>query len=290
MTAVHVDPAGRGIGMSELLIPRPYRVIDRVEEIEDVVSLHVVPVDGPLPAFRPAQVSMVGAFGVGEAAISISSTTDNRSYHAYTIRRAGPISGALVDTSIGGIITVRGPFGTSWPIGEAPARQLAIIGGGLGIAPLRAVIDEAVRRPDLFDLVAVVYGAKTPQSLIYRGDLQRWADAGAGVSLIVDRADDSWDGAVGVVPDLLGSVGGVTLDWDETMAFVCGPDVMMRFTARALCGLGVPDDRIWLTLERNMQCGNALCGHCQLGPFIVCRDGPVVHYPAIAPFHDVPEL
>lgn len=293
MRAVASD-RGPAPPMSPLLVPRPHRVVDKIDEVPDIVSLHVVPVDGgPLPAFRPAQVGMLGAFGVGEAAISISSAVTTTDHHAYTIRRAGPISGALVDTPIGGTITVRGPFGRPWPIDEVTTNSLVIVGGGLGIAPLRAVIHEAVARlagPDRFDRVAVVYGAKRPDLLVYRQDLDRWRAAGAEVALIVDRGDEHWGGPVGVVPYLLGHRDGVELDWADTTASVCGPDIMMRYAAAALGRLGVPDERIWLTLERNMQCGNALCGHCQLGPFIVCRDGPVACYDTIDRFHRIADL
>ncbi len=280
-------------GIDPLLIPRPYRVIDKVAEVDDIASLHVVPVDGgPLPSFRPAQVGMIGAFGVGEAAISISSAVSCTDYHAYTIRRAGPISGALVDTPVGGVITVRGPFGHPWPMEEVATGTLLIIGGGLGIAPLRAAIEEAVEQMAPDRRVVIVYGAKQPDLLVYRADLDRWRDSGIEVALIVDADDGNgeWSGPVGVVPDLLGSPEGVDLDWSDTTAFVCGPDVMMHFSGLALRRLGVPADRIWFTLERNMQCGNALCGHCQLGPFIVCRDGPVVRYDRISRFHSIADL
>jgi NAD(P)H-flavin reductase len=276
--------------MSPLLIPRPYRVIDKISEAEDIVTLHVVPVDGSLPQFSPAQVSMLGAFGFGEAAISISTATHNRDHHGYTIRRAGPISGALVDTRVGGTITVRGPFGTPWPMEDITTDQLLIVGGGLGIAPLRAAIESAVGRRNEFDRIVVAYGAKAPDVLLYGHDLDRWSQNGAEVALIVDRGDDEWTGPVGVVPDLFGKDRPVDLDWANTSVFICGPDVMMHFAATALVRLGVTTDHIWLTLERNMQCGNALCGHCQLGPFIVCRDGPVVNYQDIAPFQRVDQL
>lgn len=279
--------------MDPLLIPQPYRVVDKVDEVDDITSLHVVPADGgSLPSFRPAQVGMLGAFGVGEAAISISSPVDCTEYHAYTIRRAGPISGALVDTPIGGTITVRGPFGHPWPMDDVTTGTLLIIGGGLGLAPLRAAIEEAVDRLIPQRRVVVVYGAKRPDLLVYRRDLDRWGDNGADVALIVDAADeaDDWPGPVGFVPDLLSPPHGVDIDWADTTAFVCGPDLMMHHTAAALRRRAVPDDRIWLTLERNMQCGNALCGHCQLGPFLVCRDGPVVRYDRIARFHSIADL
>lgn len=275
--------------ISPLLVPRPYRVVDKVDEGTDVVTLHVVPVEGSLPDFEPAQVSMLGSFGVGEAAISISSARDTADHHAYTIRRAGAITNALIDTPVGGVITARGPFGNHWPLDALDTGQLLIAAGGLGIAPLRAAIHQAVVQPGI-DRLAIIYGAKTPSDLIYRDDLAAWEDEGAEVAVTVDSADDAWTGPVGVLPALLGSDGGVDLDWADTTAFVCGPDVMMHFTALALIERGVQAERIWLTLERNMQCGNALCGHCQLGPFIVCRDGPIASYAEIQPFHPVREL
>jgi len=279
--------------ISPLLVPRPYQVVDKIEESGDIFSLHVVPVEGELPEFRPAQVSMLGAFGVGEAAISISSATTTTDFHAYTVRDAGPITHALVNTEVGGVITVRGPFGRPWPINEIDTNQLVIIGGGLGIAPLRAAVDEVVDHLYRFDRFAFVYGAKTPSDLVYSDDIERWNSSGAEVSLIVDAGDGDWTGPVGVVPDLLGGDAGdhgANLDWSDTTAFICGPDIMMHFSAAKLLGLGVPSHKIWITLERNMQCGNALCGHCQLGPVIICRDGPVANYADIGPFHQVRDL
>jgi anaerobic sulfite reductase subunit B len=287
MTTISIDAAP---AMSPLLIPRPYRVLDKVREVADTWTLHVTPVDGSLPEFEPAQVSMLGAFGVGEAAISISSATDQTDHHAYTIRAAGPITHALTDTPIGGVITVRGPFGNQWPLADVDTNQLAIIAGGLGIAPLRAAVHSVVAQLERFDRVGVAYGAKTPDDLIYVDDLERWRDCGVEVALTVDRPNGEWIGSVGVVADLLGADPGLDFDWTDTTVFLCGPDVMMHFTAAALLRLGVTADRIWMTLERNMQCGNGLCGHCQLGPVIVCRDGPVISYARVGPFHQIREL
>ncbi len=292
--------------ISPLLIPQPHRVVDRIIEADDVVSLHVVPVDGELAPFEPAQVGMLGAFGVGEAAISISSPVDTTDHHAYTTRRAGPITNALCDLPIGGLLTVRGPFGTPWPLPEVTTGHLLIVGGGLGIAPLRAAIDQAVRSPGRFERVTLVYGAKRPDQLLYRADLARWQELGLKLHLIVDETgptgndDEPWAGPVGRVPDLitrdlltpdlLGRDGVNGVNDADTTVFLCGPDIMMHVAATNLLDLEVPADRIWLTLERNMQCGNALCGHCQLGPFIVCRDGPVARYDEIGPFHSIEGL
>ena len=219
---------------SPLLIPRPYRVVGKVEEVPDIFTLHLVPTSGGLPSFEPAQVSMLGSFGVGEAAISISSTKQTTEYHAYTIRRAGPISNALADTEIGGTVTVRGPFGRPWPLDDVKTSQLVIIGGGLGIAPLRAVIQEAVVQSSRFDRLVVAYGAKSPDLIVYAEDLDRWAGEGVEVVLTVDEGSETWDHAVGVAPALLGSSGSIEMTWADTTAFVCGPDVMMHFSADSL--------------------------------------------------------
>ncbi len=281
---------------SPLLVPRPYRVVAKTTEQEgpdlETVTIKVEPLDGELPDFEPAQVSMLGAFGVGEAAISISSHPGQRDHHDYTIRRAGAITGALVDTPVGGTITVRGPFGSPWPLADHGQPNLLIVAGGLGLAPLRALVDQV--EPAQLERVVLAYGAKDPASLLYQRDYERWSDSGIEVVVTVDSPSrdgnsdpDEWDGAVGVVPALFAEL---DLPWAETAVFLCGPDVMMHFSALKLLELGVPAGQIWLTLERNMQCGNALCGHCQLGPFLVCRDGPVANYADVGRFHRVEEM
>lgn len=278
------------MSVDPILVPQPYRVVDVIDENPGIRTLRVAPVDGDLPEFLPAQVSMLGAFGVGEATISISSALDEAGHHDYTIRDAGPISGALVETPVGGLITVRGPFGTPWPLGSVDTPNLVVIGGGLGIAPLRAMLLAAIAQRDRFDRLVFAYGAKTPGDLVYAREFDTWRAAGLELHLTVDATtpEDGWTGPVGVVPELIGTE--IDLDWSATTAFVCGPDVMMHYSALALIGRGVPERRIWLTLERNMQCGNALCGHCQLGPVIVCRDGPVANYADIGRYHRVREL
>lgn len=286
-TARPTTPAA--IQPSALLVPTPYRVEAKVAQLDNTATLFLAPIEGDLPSFEPAQVSMLGAFGVGEAAISISHGADTT--HGYTIHRAGAITNALVDTPVGGVVTVRGPFGRPWPLGDVAGRDLLFVAGGLGLAPLRAAIEIAAAHLAGDQRIALVYGAKRPDQMLFGADLDSWADHGVQVRTTVDDigTDQTWQGSVGVAPALLGG-DGVQLDWAHTASFVCGPDVMMHFTARRLLELGVPADQIWLSVERNMQCGNALCGHCQLGPFIVCRDGPVVTYAEIGTFHQVPQL
>ncbi len=275
-----------------LLVPRPYRVVDALDEQSDTMTLWVEPCDGELPIFAPGQFSMLGAFGVGEAAISVSSSSVEPARHAYTIRNAGPISKALTETPVGGTITVRGPFGTAWPVDTIDTGTLMIVAGGLGLAPLRAATDTVVsRRSSLgIDRIRLLHGARTPADLIFADDLERWASEGADVARIVDAADEGWSGPVGLVTDLIDDIAASDWDGDDVTAFVCGPDAMMDATAESLIARGVPESRIWFTLERNMQCGNALCGHCQLGPFVLCQTGPVIDYGRVGRFHRVREL
>jgi NAD(P)H-flavin reductase len=293
-TTARVAPADRcrvGGSQDSLLVPRPYQVIAKRLETHDVTTLHVVPSDGGAPPeFRPAQVGMVGAFGIGEAALSISSAVDQRSQHSYTIRRAGPITNALVDTPIGATITVRGPFGRPWPIDDINGGTLVIVGGGLGLAPLRAVIHEALRRREDFTNLQILIGARTPRDLIFVEEYAAWAGRGAQVATIVDHRDEGWTGPVGMLPELLDDRTRSEIDWATATVLVCGPDRMMTSVSRRLLALGVDPTRVWLTMERNMQCGNALCGHCQFGPVIVCRDGPVVNFADIEPYVDIEEL
>ncbi len=221
-------------------------------------------------------------------AISISSSADVRTHHDYTIRRAGPITNALVETPIGGSIMVRGPFGTPWPLPELRSTELVIVAGGLGLAPLKAAIERALRAPFL-ERLTVIYGTRTPDHLMFEHDLERWERSGAEVMVTVDEAPDHWLGAIGQVTDVLESGQCAGLG-PTTAAFVCGPDLMMQATTDSLLRLGLPAKRIWLSLERNMQCGIGLCGHCQLGPLLVCRGGPVIDAESLGAFHQIPEL
>jgi NAD(P)H-flavin reductase len=279
--AVTVDP---------VLAPRVHEVVEVRPEIPDVVTLRVVPVEGVPTPFLPAQVSMVGAFGIGEAAISISSSPRERSFHEYTIRHAGAITGALTSSRPGDQLWTRGPFGTSWDLDHDDADVL-VVAGGIGIAPLRAALLELADRRDRFRSVTLVVGARCSPLLLFQGEYDSWRAAGIDVVATVDVDEPGWVGPVGLAPSILADVlDRRDLDPARTRALVCGPDVMMRIAGEELIAAGVEPDRIQLTIERNMQCGNGRCGHCQLGPVIVCRDGPVVRYPAIRAALSVPEI
>jgi NAD(P)H-flavin reductase len=251
-----------------------------IAETPNVITLDVVPVDGTPTPFLPAQVSMVGAFGIGEAAISISSSAAVLDHHEYTIRRAGAITTALCALEPGDQLTIRGPFGRPWNL-DALHGDVVIAAGGIGLAPLRsavyALLDAAPQHPDR--RVVLVVGARHHADLLYAGHYDDWHARGLEVVATIDKAEAGWSGRIGLVPDV---VADLDVDWSNGSALLCGPDMMMELTADGLIDLGVAPGAIQLTLERNMQCATGRCGHCQLGPLLVCRDGPVVTYPEIA--------
>ncbi len=289
-----------------LLVPVPHRVIDVIDELDDVRTLHVAPVRGVPAPFEPAQCGMIGLPGLGEAPISISSDPDDLRFHAYTIRRVGPITAGLLALDPGDQVIVRGPFGNAWPTGSAEGGDVLVVGGGIGLAPLRSLVCRLASHRERFGDVELVVGARCADRLLYGRQYETWRDLGIGVKVSVDVAVDGPDVAVDgpdvAGPDLAGEgrgahVGLVTdliddldLRWAHTTAFVCGPDEMMHHVADQLVGFGADASRIHLTLERNMKCGNGLCGHCQLGPMVVCRDGPVVDVATIGRFHRIKEL
>jgi NAD(P)H-flavin reductase len=273
-----------------LLVPQVHEVLATRTEIPGVVTLRVAPLGEPPRPFLPAQIGMVGAFGIGEAAISISSAITDLAAHEYTIRRAGAITTALTRLQPGDHLWVRGPFGTPWDL-ELDGRDVVIAAGGLGVAPLRSAIYEILRRRDRLGEVVAVIGGRSPELLLFADEYTSWRSGGIRVVTTIDRAADGWGGRVGFVPEVVDIVVGERdLDPHNTSALVCGPDIMMQLVADVLVKRGAPADQVQLTLERNMQCGNGLCGHCQLGSLIVCRDGPVVRYPDVAGSLMVPEL
>jgi len=254
--------------------PVRYRVTSRAEETRDTVTLTLEPAGDPIAAFRPGQFTMLYSFGVGEIPISVSGPPGQPAL-THTIRSVGAVSAALCAAQPGQVIGVRGPFGTSWDDAQAEGRDLLVVAGGIGLAPLRPALLGALAQPGRYRRIIVLAGARSPAELVFAAEYDRWRERGAEVDITVDRADVGWSGQVGVVTQL---IGGAHLDPARTTALVCGPEVMMRITARALTAAGLPAASVWMSLERNMQCGIAECGHCQFGPLLLCRDGPVVNF------------
>jgi NAD(P)H-flavin reductase len=274
------------------IVPEPYRVVGRVEEIPEVVTLQVAPVDGELPTFEPAQSGMIGVFGIGEVPISISSDPEVRDHHGYTIRRAGAVTTALTALEVGDELLVRVPFGNAWPIDEAVGGDVLVVAGGIGLAPLRSALCMLVRHREAFGAVRLVVGARSPELLLFADEYERWRAAGIEVVTTIDVPAPGWTGPTGLVTEHLLATHPTAhpLDPTRATAFVCGPDLMMHHVARGLLDGGFPPSKVMLTLERNMRCGVGWCGHCQLGPMLVCRHGPVISYERIGHYHALREV
>jgi len=269
--------------------PVPYRVEQRAMETADTVTLTLSPPEGSPPRrFRPGQFNMLYIFGVGEAAISVSGNPERPEALVHTVRSAGKISEALAGAAPGTTVGVRGPYGSGWPLDQAEGKDVVLVAGGLGLPPLRPVLYELLRQRERYGRIEVIYGARTPKDLVYYRQIQEWRTrTDLRFQTTVDAAGREWYGDVGLVtarvPDL-------RIDPARTIAFLCGPEIMMKFTAQALETRGVSDASIHVSLERNMKCAIGLCGHCQLGPEFVCRDGPVFRYRDVRRFLSVREL
>jgi len=267
-------------------LPRPLAIAERAQETADTFTLRLEPGDCGF-AFAPGQFNMIYAFGVGEAAISISGDPTRPETLVHTIRAVGTVTRALATLDRGAAVGIRGPYGSAWPVEHALGGDLLIIAGGLGLAPLRPVVYDVLARRALFGHVVVLYGARSPADLLYTRELDAWIDGGVHVQVTVDHAGTDWVGSVGTVPSL---IDGLVIDPARTIALVCGPEVMMRFCLRALATRGLAADRVHVSLERNMKCAVGLCGHCQLRESFVCKDGPVVRADRIAPLLDRREI
>jgi NAD(P)H-flavin reductase len=270
------------------LVPLTYRVRQVRRELPDIATLELVPTAGIVPSFLPGQFNMLYAFGIGEVAISMSGDPAVPDAFVHTVRDVGAVSGAIARLGAGTMVGVRGPFGSAWPATAAEGSDVVIVAGGLGLAPLRPAIYQVLANRARYGHVAILYGTRSPAEILFRSELERWRRRlDVQLMVTVDHADADWRGDVGVVPKLLSRA---NFEPDNTIAMVCGPEVMMRFTANGLLGAGVPVEQIYLSMERNMKCAIGLCGHCQFGPSFVCKDGPVMRYDRIADILAVREI
>lgn len=261
------------------MVPRPYRVVRRRRELADTFTLELEAEDGAPHPFAPGQFNMLYAFGAGESAISISGDPASGKL-IHTIRAVGTVTDRLKSLRKDDLVGVRGPFGTGWPIERARGHDVLIIAGGIGLAPLRPAIAQILANRKDYGKVAILYGARTPDDILYRKDLTTWRSRfDTYVDVTVDFADASWSGKVGVVPKLVELA---MFSAEDAVALVCGPEIMMQYSVNALRRAGVASGSIYLSMERNMKCAVGFCGHCQFGGRFVCKDGPVFSHAAIA--------
>jgi NAD(P)H-flavin reductase len=278
VTAAHAD---------DPMTPRIARVRRRRREGPQVWTLDIESEGGAL-SFAPGQFNMLTAFGVGEVPISLSGDPSELGRLVHTIRAVGPVSTALVELNPRDPLGLRGPFGVGWPMSEAAGRDVVIVAGGLGLAPLRPVLYRLLAERFRYGSLALLYGARSPGDILFRRELEAWRRRlDIDIEVTVDHADSDWRGHVGVVTTLLKRA---AFDPLHAIALVCGPEVMMRFAIDALSDAGLADDAIFLSMERNMKCAIGLCGHCQFGTVFVCRDGPVFRYDRVRAMFALKEI
>jgi NAD(P)H-flavin reductase len=263
--------------LADPMVPQLYRVQRVRREIPDTFTLELEPEEGvEIPPFASGQFNMLYVFGVGEIPISISGDPARRQPLVHTTRAVGTVSKAMRELKPDDVIGVRGPFGSHWPIERATGKDVVIVAGGIGLAPLRAAMYQVISQREKYGKVVLLYGARTPEDILYRREVEHWrAHFDLEVYVTVDNATGKWRGSVGVVTRLIPRA---PFDPLNTVAMVCGPEVMMRFTAAELEKRGVAAENMYVSMERNMKCAVGLCGHCQYLPHFVCKDGPVFQY------------
>jgi NAD(P)H-flavin reductase len=264
------------------MTPTSFRVASSTQELEDTWTLELEPLaSAGLTPFRPGQFAMLYAFGAGEIPISVSGDLTRTGPLVHTIRAVGAVSRALCALGPADMVGVRGPFGTAWPLEDAQDRDLVLVAGGIGLAPLRPAVYHVLTHRERYGRVVLLYGSRTPADLLYAEELEHWRGRfDLQVEVTVDSAPRDWRGSVGLVTKLMARA---EVDGDSAVGMVCGPEVMMRFAVDALSDMGLARDRIHLSMERSMHCAIGLCGHCQLRELFICKDGPVFALPTLEP-------
>ncbi len=273
--------------MSDALLPILCDINARQQDTADTFTLDIKP-PPDYAGFQPGQFNMLYVPGVGEAAISISGDPEDAFRLVHTIRAVGDVTRRLQMKDDRASVGLRGPFGTPWPMEEARGKDLILVAGGIGMAPLRPVLYSVMENREAYGRVYLLYGARTPGDILYTDQLMQWhQEPDVTVTVTVDAASPSWKGDVGVVTRYIPRT---RVDPGNTLAMICGPEIMMRFTVSELLLKGLPLDRIHISMERNMKCATAFCGHCQMGPYFVCRDGPVFRYKDVAQLMEIDQL
>ena len=270
------------------MLPQPFRVVGRQEEIPGCVALTLESVNGAAVHFSPGQFYMVYVFGQGEVPISVSGDPACLNQLTFTVMSVGSVTRALCSVEPGECLGLRGPFGSAWPVDKLKGKDVVIMAGGLGLAPLRPALYQLLRNHSDYETLRLLYGTRQPQSILFHQQLVQWkAHAPIEVEITVDTAGQDWLGKVGVVTDLLKRQ---HIDPNKSVILICGPEVMMRFSAYALLDLGVPSNHLYLSMERNMKCAVKLCGRCQFGPYFICNDEPIFSFDRVEHLFKVREV
>jgi NAD(P)H-flavin reductase len=253
-------------------------VIDVVDETANIKTFTLEPKGGI--SFRAGQFMEVSLPGIGEAPFTPSSNHDVKGRLDFTIMSAGRVTKLIHQARPGDIFGLRGPYGTAYPLDKFKSKGVFIVGGGVGLAPLRALVYALFNEVDSYDRITIKYGARTPKDIVYKDEIDSWRTRAKHVSVEIstDVGDETWKGNVGLVTTILKKD---SLDIENSVAVVCGPPVMMKFVTFKLLDLGFGEGRIYLSMEKNMSCGIGKCGHCRIGPYYACKDGPVFTYDRI---------
>ena len=264
-------------------VPYLCAVRERLQENDDTFTLELAPVNGKGHSpFAAGQFNMLYVYGLGEIPISISGDPAAPDCLVHTTRAVGTVTRAMATLKSGDMLGVRGPFGSAWPLAEVKSRDIVLIAGGIGLAPLRPALYHMLAHRDDYGKIVLLYGVRTQEDMLFRAELERWrARFDLDIYVTVDRATGDWHGNVGLVTALIPRA---PFDPQNAVALICGPEVMMRFTIQALEKRGVSATSTYLSMERNMKCGCGFCGHCQYGPHFVCKEGPVFRLDRLQPF------
>lgn len=269
-----------------MLVPNGYQVKSILEETEDVFTLILTAKEDEIPPFLPGQFNMLYLFGFGEVPISISGDPGKKDELVHTVRSVGAVTKAMRRLKEGDEIGVRGPFGTGWPLLQKDCDVL-LIAGGVGLAPLRSALLYLTAHKDQYKKVTLLYGTRTPQDILYKDELKQWEKLGVEIHISVDHADIDWSGHVGVITTLITKY---LTSPQNTLVLLCGPEIMIKFSLQELLRTKINERAIYIAMERNMQCAVGFCGHCQYGPYFLCKDGPIFSYEQLKPWLSILEL
>lgn len=282
------QPASLGTYIGEedhLFQPVPCKIInvEKLTALEKVFTIQLP--DGMLLGHRPGQFVEVSVFGAGEAPISISSspsrsiTADNKGIFELCVRRVGDVTNAIHRMNVGETLGIRGPFGRGFPIEKFRGKDILFAPGGLGLAPLRSLINQVLDERAMFGRVIILYGARNPAELLFKDELKQWQNRDdVELHVTVDRGDATWTGNTGVITTLFKNI---SINPRNIVGITCGPPVMYRFVLMEFFGKGISEGNIYLSLERRMKCGIGKCGHCQINNVYACQSGPVFSYSEI---------
>lgn len=271
---------------NETLIPQIVTVADVRIDTPDVKTFRVLTPDGKKPFLhKPGQCAMLSVPGVGEAMFSITSSPTNTEYMEFSIKKCGCLTNWLHALEVGQQLTIRGPYGNGFPVDtELKGKNLLFIAGGIGLAPLRSVINYCRHYRERYGTIDIVYGSRSRDDLVdYQEIINEWCETeGVNVHLTIDREQEGWDGHVGFVPNYVKEL---NPDISKTV-LMCGPPIMIKFTLAGLKELGFKDTQVYTTMELRMKCGIGKCGRCNIGNKYVCKDGPVFRFDQLGELPD----